>query len=113
MIDNVESEFLITPNRKDAIYQIESTDGRLLALIYRTYRFKETAQKQMNVIIEYELQYNVCKQFSISEKRMINNYFHNMVTTLTRDIQTIYDDNIDERMSLPFYENILRVKAVK
>lgn len=113
MIDNVESEFLITPNRKDKLYQIESTDGRLLALIYRTYRFRETPQKQMKVVIEYELQYNVCKQFSISEKRLINNYFHNLVSTLTRDIQTIYDDNVEERMSLPFYENILRLKAVK
>ena len=113
MIDVVETEFLITPNRRDTIYQIESSDGRLLALIDRVYRVKETPQKQIQISIEYELTYNVCKSFSIAEKRLINNYFHNLVSTLTRDIQTIYDDNIEDRMALPFYENILHVKVVK
>ena len=113
MIDKVEMVFYITPNQPEQIYIIEDSVGSYLASVYRTYRFKETTQHQLKLTIEYELQLNVCKTFNGNEKMMIYNYYHNLVNTLTHDMQTIYTDEIAERVNLPFYENFMHVKVVK
>lgn len=112
MINNVTTEFYV-PNQKEPIYIIEDSTGSYLALVYRTIRIKDTGYGQHRIFIDYELQLNVCKEFNKNERMMLDIYYHNLVSTLTRDIQTLFTDNIEERMNLPFYQNILHVKEYK
>lgn len=107
----VETGFYITINQQEKVYIIEDDIGSMLALVWRTYRLKPFG-KQYQLIIEYELQYNSCKKLSIGERQMIRIYYDNLVRTLTRDMQTIYSDHIEERMQLPFYQNILHIKVI-
>lgn len=112
MTTNTITEFYVTPNKPVDLYIIESDTGQYLAMITRTIRFVPT-NFQMVVKIEYELQYNVCKQFTQQERGMIRMFYDNIVSLLTNDIHTLYGDDLDERLDLPFMKNILHVKAAK
>lgn len=109
MITTIETEFYVTPNKCEPLYIICDSVGSYLAFVYRTYRIEQTMH-QYKIGIDYELQFNVCKNFNANERRTIKAYFDNLVSMLTHDIQTLFTDNIDERIDLPFYRNIIHIK---
>ena len=103
--------FRINDSQKKFIITYDGVD--LLAIIWLTYRLKQNHKSQYYLGLYWELQYNVIKNLSNSEKQMIQIYYHNLVNTLTNDIHMLFTDNIEERMNLPFYQNILHVKVIK
>jgi len=110
MFDEIETEFYVTPNKTKTIYHLYDGSDKLIGSVDREIYFSPQLHQE-RVKIVYKLRYNVLRNFSTSEKRMINNYFHNLVNTLTRDIQTLYTDNIDERLELPFMMNLIHIKV--
>ena len=109
MVNNIEMGFYFTIGRCDKIYDIETLDGIYLASIYRIIGLKQNCGNQMYISFDYELEYNKFRKLSEMELRMVNILFHNLVNMITHDMQTIYVDNINERLNLPFYSNIIKV----
>ena len=110
MFDDVETEFYVTPCKSKTIYHLfDGNDGYIGSVDREIYFSQQLHQERIKIV--YKLRYNVVRNFSISEKRMINNYFHNLVNTLTHDIQTLYTDNIEERLELPFMVNLIHIKV--
>ena len=109
MKHQIETGFYVSIGKNEPIYIIEDDCGSYLAVINRRITLKPNGT-QYYIAIDYELELNVCKKFNSNEIRMLRIYFDNVVNALTRDIQTIYTDNLEERMQLPFYTNILHLK---
>lgn len=108
----IESGFYIKPNERKVLYTIES-GNMFVASVVQIMRLKEEKYGRYYIGFEYQLIYNQYHDLSSNEKQMIRIYFDNLVNTLTHDMQTIYEDNIEERMNLPFYQNILHLKPYK
>ena len=112
MINEVETGFFVRTHEWEKIYAIESDINELLAIVWRKVNINQKNQYQSYISIDYDLQYISGKNFSKKERDMIGYYYHNLVRTLTDDIQTIFTDNIEDRMQLPFYQNILHIKVL-
>ena len=108
----VEMGFYIPLGKSEQVYRIEDDLGGTLAFVWRTYRIKQNTQYQIFLSIDYELQLNPARQLNQNELRMLRIYFDNLVRTLTDDMQTIYTNDIEERMHLPFYQNIMHIKVL-
>lgn len=108
-----EVGFYITWGRKELVYTIESLNNEYLASIYRIYSYKKTTGNQILFRINYCLIYNDLRVKTPDQRRIIKIFFDNLVGVLTHDMQTIYEDDINERLNLPFYQNILQVKVAK
>ena len=113
MVNEVETGFYLRTNEWVKIYAIENSINELVAIVWRRYTIEQKHTFQSYLRIDYDLQYISGKKFSKKEMDLIGYYYHNLVRTLTDDIQTIYTDNIEERMQLPFYQNLLHIKVVK
>lgn len=112
MKNQVETGFYFRINEWEKIYAIEDSTNNLVAIVWRKYSIKQGNTLQVYLSIDYDLQFISGKKFSEQEIRTISYYYHNLVRTLTDDMQTIYTDNIEERMQLPFYQNILHVRVL-
>ena len=108
----IESGFYIPLGKSEQIYRISDDLGGTLGYVWRTYRVKQTIQFQMYLSIDYELQINPMRKLKENELRMLRIYFDNLVRTLTDDMQTIYSNKIEERMHLPFYQNIMHIEVI-
>ena len=107
-----ETAFLLRTGIPQLIFVIENSLDESVAYVYRTiYIGDEFNMKKVRII--YDLSFNKYKEFSQQEIRMIRGYYDNLVNMLTRDIQTIYTQDINERLELPFMANILHVKVVE
>ena len=114
-MNRIQTGFIANIGKRERIYIIEDSSGNYLADVTRIYKIRDNSTAIYHQIffeIEYELELNSMRTFSKNELQMIRIYYNNLVSTLTHDIQTFYTDNIDERMKLPFYQNILHVKIV-
>lgn len=109
-ITKIDTGFFINVNKEERIYSIDDDSGNMLAYVWRTFRIKQNHVGQFFLTIEYDLQYNPIRNIPNNEKQIIKIYYDNLVGTLTRDMQTIFTDHIEERMQLPFYTNILHVR---
>lgn len=112
MYNQVETGFYLRTGEWEKVYAIENSVNELVAIVWRKYYVDQKHQFQAYLKIEYDLQYISGKNFSKKEMDMIGYYYHNLVRTLTDDMQTLYSNNIEERMQLPFYQNILHVRVL-
>ena len=112
VINQVETGFYIRIGEWEKVYAIEDSTGSLCAIVWRKYNTKQTYKFQIYLSVEWDLQYISGRKFSEQEIRMISCYYHNLVRTLTDDMQTIYTDHIEERMNLPFMTNLLHIKVL-
>ena len=109
--NNVETGFLIKEREWKKLYGIYDSLDILAGIVwYKINIDKKTTMTQLS--IEYDLQIVSGRSFSQQELQMISFYYHNLIRTLTDDIQTIFSNNIDERMQLPFTSNILHIKKL-
>lgn len=109
--NNVETGFLIKEREWMKLYGIYDSLDILAGIIwYKVNIDKKTTMTQLS--IEYDLQIVSGRKFSQQELQMISFFYHNLVRVLTDDIQTIFSNNIDERMQLPFTANILHIKKL-
>lgn len=112
MYDEVETEFYITPSKTITIYHLfDGSDGYIGSVDREIYFSQQLHQERIKIV--YKLRYNTLRKFNKNERLMINNYFHNLVNTLTRDIQTLYTDHIEERLELPFMVNLIHIKVAE
>lgn len=112
MSNIIETEFHLVSGREEPIYNIVSSNNELLGIVYRKIIIKPMGW-EYHICIDYNLIINQFKKFNASEIRMVKYYYNNLVSTLTRDIQSVYVDNINDRFSLPFYENIMHLEIIK
>lgn len=107
----VESGFFIKEREWKKLYGIYDSVDELCAIVwYKISVDKKTTLTYLN--IEYDLQYISGRKFNQKEIQMISFYYHNLVRTLTDDMQTIFSNNIDERMQIPFMSNLLHIKSL-
>ena len=109
--NNVETGFLIKEREWKKLYGIYDSLDILAGIVwYKINIDKKTTMTQLS--IEYDLQIVSGRKFNQQELQMISFYYHNLIRTLTDDIQTIFSNNIDERFQLPFTSNILHIKKL-
>ena len=109
--NNVETGFLIKEREWAKLYGIYDSLDILAGIVwYKINIDKKTTMTQLS--IEYDLQIVSGRKFNQQELQMISFFYHNLIRTLTDDIQTIFSNNIDERFQLPFTSNILHIKKL-
>ena len=111
VVNNVESGFFIKEREWRKLYGIYDSVDELVAIVW----YKINIDKKVTstyLMIEYDLQYISGKNFNQKETQMISFFYHNLVRTLTDDMQTIFTNNINERLQLPFTSNLLQVKPL-
>lgn len=107
----VESGFMIKEREWNKLYGIYDSLNVLAGIVwYKVNIDKKTTMTLLS--IEYDLQIVSGRDFSKQELQMISFYYHNLVRTLTDDMQTIFSNNIDDRFELPFTKNILHIKKL-
>ena len=114
IVNQVETGFFVRINEWEKVYAIEDSCNLLCAIVWRKFGIQDNGIGKLSKYfkIEYDLQFITGRNFNEQEIRMISYYYHNLVRTLTDDIQTIYTDNIDERFQLPFTSNILHIRTI-
>lgn len=112
IVNQVESGFYLRLGEWEKVYSIVDDTGLTCAIVWRKYSIEQKNKFQLYFKIDYDLQFITGRDFSKQEQQMISFYYHNLVRTLTDDMQTIYSDNIEERMQLPFASNILHIKVL-
>ena len=109
--NNIETGFLIKEREWNKLYGIYDSLDTLCGIVwYKINIDKKTTMTQIS--IEYDLQIISGRNFKQQELQMISFYYHNLVRTLTDDMQTIFSNNIEERFQLPFTSNILHIKKL-
>ena len=109
--NNIETGFMVKEREWNKLYGIYDSLDILAGIVwYKINIDKKTTMTQIS--IEYDLQIVSGRNFKQQELQMISFYYHNLIRVLTDDIQTIFSNNIDERMQLPFTANILHIKKL-
>lgn len=112
IVNYVESGFYVQLGEWEKVYAITDDLGNTCAIVWRKFTYEQKYKFQMYFKIDYDLQFISGRNFNQQEIQMISFYYHNLVRTLTDDMQTIYSNNIEERMQLPFTSNILHIKLL-
>lgn len=113
IVTQVETGFYIRTNEWEKVYAIEDSMNLLCGIVWRKISIDDNKGRlQKYLRIEYDLQLISGRNFNEQEIRMISCYYHNLVRTLTDDMQTIYTNDIEERMQLPFTANLLHIKVI-
>ena len=109
----IDCEYHVVKKQKEPIYIIMNSLDESLAYVYRIIYINETNTNSYDIRISYELNYNKYKKLNSNEITMVRIMFDNLVGMLNYDLKTLFTEDLNDRMNLPFYENILKVKVYK
>ena len=105
-----ETQFYIPMGCWRMCYAITNGDIERYAFIDRQYIINIQSR---TISINYRLRFNVLKIIDNGFKKRIIQYFDNLVNVLTHDCQTIFTDDLDDRMFNPLLGDELHVEILE